>query len=46
MLIGPGVSPLPVLDSTVLLAEAAYDVCVGKRAIPTWRGGEVTRGRA
>ncbi len=44
LLLGPDVSPLPTLDSTVLLAEAAYDVCVGARALPTWRGGEVPRG--
>ena len=31
--------PLPPLDSTRLLARAAFDVAVGRRALPTWRGG-------
>ena len=34
-------SPLPVLDSTRLLARAAFDVASGQRALPTWRGGPV-----
>lgn len=45
LLLGPVTSSLPTLDSTVLLAEAAYDVCVGARAFPTWRGGEPDRGQ-
>lgn len=45
LLLGPGVSPLPTLDSTVLLAEAAYEVCVGDRPFPAWRGGGITRGQ-
>ncbi|WP_433153178.1 aspartate/glutamate racemase family protein [Actinomadura nitritigenes] len=39
LLITPEVSPLPTLDSTRLLARAAYDVSVGERAMPAWRGG-------
>ncbi|MFC5832869.1 aspartate/glutamate racemase family protein, partial [Nonomuraea insulae] len=39
LLITPDVSPLPTLDSTRLLARAAYDVAVGERAMPEWRGG-------
>jgi aspartate racemase len=30
---------LPVLDSTRLLARAAFDVAVGHRVRPSWRGG-------
>ncbi len=32
-------SPLPALDSTRLLARAAFDVAAGRRALPVWRGG-------
>lgn len=39
LLVTPEVSPLPTLDSTTLLAEAAFDVAVGRRPRPTWRGG-------
>jgi aspartate racemase len=39
MLVAPEDSPLPTLDSTRLLAHAAFDVAVGKEAMPTWRGG-------
>jgi aspartate/glutamate racemase len=39
LLVTPEVSPLPTLDSTRLLAHAAFDVAVGDRAMPTWRGG-------
>jgi aspartate/glutamate racemase len=31
--------PLPAFDSTRLLARAAFDVAVGRRALPAWRGG-------
>lgn len=41
LLVTPDVSPLPTLDSTRLLARAAFDVAVGHRALPTWRGGPV-----
>ena len=39
LLITPDVSPLPILDSTRLLAAAAVEVAVGNRPMPTWRGG-------
>jgi aspartate racemase len=32
-------SPLPVLDSTRRLARAAFEVAVGRRPLPSWRGG-------
>lgn len=41
MLVAPEDSPIPTLDSTRLLAHAAFDVAVGKEAMPTWRGGPV-----
>lgn len=39
LLVGPDTSPLPVLDSTRLLAHAALHVATGRRPLPTWRGG-------
>ncbi|MEU7135300.1 amino acid racemase [Streptomyces sp. NPDC046261] len=39
LLVTPDVSPLPTLDSTRLLAAAAFDVAVGRAPLPTWRGG-------
>lgn len=39
LLVGPDTSPLPVLDSTRLLARAALAVAVGRRPLPVWRGG-------
>jgi aspartate racemase len=39
LLVTPEVSPLPTLDSPRLLADAAFDVALGRRAMPTWRGG-------
>ena len=39
ILISAEVSPLPILDSTRLLAAAAIDVAIGNRAMPDWRGG-------
>ena len=39
LLITPDVSPLPTLDSTQLLARAAFEVATGTRAFPKWRGG-------
>ncbi|MGK5530353.1 aspartate/glutamate racemase family protein [Streptomyces sp. URMC 129] len=42
LLVTPDVSPLPVLDSTRLLARAAFDVAVGERPFPAWRGGPVS----
>jgi aspartate racemase len=41
LLITPDVSPLPTLDSTRLLAHAAFDVALGRRPAPAWRGGPV-----
>jgi aspartate racemase len=42
LLVPPDVSPLPTLDSTRLLARAAFDVAVGRRPVPAWSGGPVT----
>lgn len=39
LLVPPAASPLPALDSTRLLARAAFEVAVGRRAMPTWHGG-------
>ncbi|TDE08482.1 aspartate/glutamate racemase family protein [Jiangella asiatica] len=39
LLVDDGSSPLPTLDSTRLLAHTAFDVAVGTRPMPTWRGG-------
>jgi aspartate racemase len=39
LLVGPQTSPLPVLDSTRLLARAAFEVAAGRRPMPVWRGG-------
>jgi aspartate racemase len=39
LLVPPEASILPTLDSTRLLARAAFDVAIGRRALPTWRGG-------
>ena len=35
----PSHSPLPILDSTRLLARAAFEVAVAREPLPTWRGG-------
>lgn len=42
LLVTPEVSPIPVLDSTRLLARAAVEVALGERAMPAWRGGPLT----
>jgi aspartate racemase len=39
LLITQDVSPLPILDSTRLLAAAAVEVALGERPVPEWRGG-------
>lgn len=39
LLITPEVSPLPTLDSTRLLAEAAVKTALGEDPFPAWRGG-------
>lgn len=44
LLVTPDVSPLPTLDSTRLLARAAFDAAVGRRPLPTWRGGHFDQG--
>ncbi len=41
LLVTPGVSPLPTLDSTRLLARAALEVALGRQPFPTWRGGPI-----
>lgn len=41
LLVTADVSPLPVLDSTRLLAAAAVEVALGERPMPRWRGGPV-----
>lgn len=42
LLVTPDVSPLPVLDSTRLLARAAVEVALGEREMPGWRGGPLS----
>src|SRR5437764_2622947 len=41
LLVTADVSPLPILDSTRLLACAAVDVAIGERPMPDWRGGPI-----
>lgn len=41
LLITEEISPLPILDSTRLLAKAAVEVAIGERPMPAWRGGPV-----
>ena len=41
LLITEDISPLPILDSTRLLARTAIEVAIGDRATPDWRGGPV-----
>jgi aspartate racemase len=41
LLISQEDSPLPILDSTRLLAAAAVDVANGERPMPEWRGGPI-----
>jgi aspartate racemase len=41
LLITADVSPLPILDSTRLLARAAVEVAIGERRMLGWRGGPV-----
>lgn len=42
LLIAAADSPLPILDSTRLLARAAVDVALGGREMPAWRGGPLS----
>jgi aspartate racemase len=46
LLITQDVSPLPILDSTRLLARAAVEVAIGERPTPSWRGGPILERRA
>lgn len=39
LLIAAETSPLPILDSTRLLAAAAVEAAIGDRPLPAWRGG-------
>ena len=39
LLVTADISPLPILDSTRLLAAAAVEVALGERPMPAWRGG-------
>lgn len=39
LLITQDASPLPTLDSTRLLAAAAFEVSIGNLDLPSWRGG-------
>ena len=41
LLITEDVSPLPILDSTRLLAKAAVEIAIGDRPMPDWRCGPV-----
>ena len=41
LLITEEISPLPILDSTRLLAKAAVEVALGDKPMPNWRGGPV-----
>lgn len=41
LLIGDADSPLPIIDSTRLLAKAAVDVALGEASAPSWRGGAI-----
>jgi aspartate racemase len=43
LLITQDVSPLPILDSTRLLARAAVEVALGERPMPEWRGGPIAK---
>ena len=46
LLVTPDAAPLPTLDSTRLLARAAFETAIGHRPLPTWRGGPVGAGDA
>jgi len=41
LLITEDVSPLPILDSTRLLAKAAVEVALGDKVMPDWRCGPI-----
>jgi aspartate racemase len=39
LLVSPSLSPVPLLNSTRLLATAAVETAVGHQRLPRWRGG-------
>lgn len=41
LLVTPEVSPVPMLDSTRLLARTAFGVALEEQGMPAWRGGPV-----
>ncbi len=41
LLISAEISPLPILNSTRLLARAAVEAAIGDRPTPEWRGGPI-----
>ena len=41
LLVPPDTAPVAALDSTRLLARAAFEVAAGERPLPSWRGGPV-----
>lgn len=43
LLVTPDIAPLPTLDSTRLLAHAAFAVATGRQPVPSWRGGPLHR---
>jgi aspartate racemase len=43
LLVTPQASPLAVLDSTRLLAQAAFQVATDQQPMPAWRGGPPSR---
>jgi aspartate racemase len=46
LLVAPEDSPIPMLDSTRLLASAAVAVALGQEPMPAWRGGPIRRSGA
>lgn len=44
LLVNSRMVSLPLLDSTKLLAQAAFDVATGLLSFPTWRGGPADAG--
>lgn len=44
LLVSPQDSPLPTLDSTRLLARAAFGTAADRAPLPTWRGGPLGDG--
>jgi aspartate racemase len=46
LLVPPESASLPTLDSTRLLARAAFEVATEQRPLPTWRGGPIAPPRS